>query len=117
MNVEAEVEQTKGTNREKKMEKSWLKMKGDNRGGLQTIGNVAQVRRTIGEHWFLEQGQRIMGYGTRHMGRIHSKPRGCGLGSGEAENGSPRWVTWPESRGTHLQEKNTAACTHAPTNK
>lgn len=79
-------------------DESWPKMKGNNggRGVLRTIGNVEQVRRTIGEHGFLEPGQRIMGYGTRHKGHIHSKQRGCGLGSGEAENGSPRWVTWPE---------------------
>ena len=63
-------------------------MKGDN-GVLRTIGNVEQVRRTIAGHGFLEQGQRIMGYGTRHKGHIHSKQRGCGVGFGEAENGSP----------------------------
>lgn len=103
-NVEVEMEQTRGTNSGKNGEKL-AKDKGRQRGVLQTIGNVEQVRRTIGEHWFLEQGQRIMGYGTRHKGHIHSKPRGCGLGSGEAENGSPRWATWPESRGTHFQEK------------
>lgn len=76
------------------------------------IGNVAQVRKTIGEHGLLEPGQRIMGYGTRHKRHIHSKQMGCGVGSSGRENRSSQWVTWPESRGTHLRE-NTAADTHA----
>lgn len=87
-------------------------MKVDNRGWWM-IGSVAQVRKTIGEHGLLEQGQRIMGYGTRHKRHIRSKQMGCGVGSREGENRLSRWVTWPESRGTHLRE-NTAAYTHAP---
>lgn len=92
--------------KEKKIEKL-AKDEGRQQGVLWTIGNVEQVRRTIGEHGFLEQGQRIMGYGTRHKGHIHSEQRSCGLGSREAENGSPQWVTWPESCGTYLRENTT----------
>lgn len=104
-----QVGEKKGT----KMNKSWPKMKVDNRG-WRMIGDVAQVRKTIGEHGFLEQGQRIMGYGTRHKRHIRSKQMGCGLGSRGGENRSSRRVTWPESHGTHSRE-NTAACTHART--
>lgn len=69
---------------EKKNVEKLAKREGRQQGVLQTTGNVEQVRRTIGEHGFLEQGQRIMGYGTRHKGHIRNKQRGCGLGSGEA---------------------------------
>lgn len=83
------MEQTRDTNRGKKIVEKLARDKGRQQGVLRTIGSVEQVRRTIGKHGFLEQGQRIMGYGTRHKGHIRSKQRVCGLGSGEAENGLP----------------------------
>lgn len=66
MQVEMEAVQSQGTNREKNGEKL-AKDEGRQQGVLQTIGNVEQVRRTIAEHGFLEQGKGLwdVGQGTR----------------------------------------------------